>query len=119
MALYTIKIIDIQIDAPIGCYDEEKQIGNSFRVSLEMGVQIMQPISGLNQTVDYASVCKLVKEIFSTKNIQLIETIVSLIGEQIICRYQLVEKVNVEVFKINPLLTLPCHGVAVSGTFLR
>ncbi len=119
MALYTIKIIDIQIDAPVGWYVEEKLVGNSFRVSVEMGVQISEPVTDLTHTVDYSSVCELVKEILSTKNIQLLETIVSLIGEQILLRYQSVEKVNVEVIKINPLLNIPAYGVAVSGSFFR
>lgn len=119
MALYTIKIIDIQIDAPIGWYDEEKLLGNSFRVSVEMDAQIMEHVSELAQTIDYASVCNLVKEIFSTKNIHLLETIVSLVGEQILNKYQSVEKVNVEVAKLNPLLKITTREVAVSRTFFR
>ena len=119
MALYTIKIIDIQIDAPVGWYDEEKLLGNCFRVSVEMDVQILIPVHELTHTIDYASVCKLVKEIFSIKNIHLLETFVSVLGEQILHTYQSVEKVYVEVIKINPLLTIPTRGVGVSRTFFR
>lgn len=119
MALYTIKLVDIQIYAPLGWYPEEKVLGNHFRVNIEIDVQIKEDQEGLEGTVDYAEVCTLVKEIFSTNNIRLLETVTDNIGSLILARFQTIEKVIVEVCKLHPVMCLHVRAASVQRTFYR
>ena len=118
MALYTIKLTDIQIHASLGWYPEEKHLMNLFNVSLELEVWVESNLH-LDGTVDYSQVAGMVKEVFSGKKSLLLEGVTDELGEMILQQFQRVEKVKVGLKKMHPLLAGKPASVTVERVFSR
>lgn len=99
----TIKINNAKFYAHHGVLNYEKQFGNLFEVDVEMQCDIseLKDSDNLKKTVDYLAVYNLVKEIFSSRKFNLIETVNKKIGEEILNHFPLVNSVKVNTRKPN------------------
>ena len=76
----TIKLDNLQFYSFHGLYPEEKVIGGDFYVNLEASFSIqgvnaeIEPLTEIDQTVDYASIFNIVSRIMSTPR-ELLETV--------------------------------------------
>jgi dihydroneopterin aldolase len=101
-SMLTIELTKLRFHAYHGLYHEEKKLGGDFEVNVTVTHQpIKLPILHLDETIDYMAVYNLIKEIMQ-KPEPLLETVVTLIAEEILKRFSPAEEVNVSISKLNP-----------------
>ncbi|MFK7058690.1 dihydroneopterin aldolase [Flavobacterium oreochromis] len=98
-----IKLKNIRTYSYHGCLIEESKIGSNYRVDLEIEADFdKSAISDrLVDTVDYVHLNKIVVEEMAIRS-ELLEHVAQRIIDRILKELLLVEKVTVEVAKINP-----------------
>lgn len=85
-----------------GLYEQEKITGNQFEVNIVLTQDLVaQEISELKQTTDYAAVYHLVKECMNQAT-PLLETLAQVICKKILAQFSLVNKVEIEIIKLQP-----------------
>ena len=98
-----IKLKNIKVFSYHGCLDEEGKIGSDYRVDLVVKGDLSNPAitDNLSDTIDYVHLNKIVKEEMNVRA-KLLETVAERILNRILDELQLVQKVKVDVSKINP-----------------
>lgn len=98
-----IKLKNIKIFAYHGCMDEEGRIGSDYRVDLKVYGDLSRSAKtdALQDTIDYVHLNKIVKEEMAIRS-KLLETVAERILNRILKEILLVQKVTVDVSKINP-----------------
>lgn len=85
-----------------GLYEEEKKTGNDFEVNLDAYFEeTTDPITQLNQTINYAVLFSLVKNRMSIPE-PLLETIAMDIARQAKAHFPVITEINVSVRKLKP-----------------
>ncbi len=110
----TIEIENMEFYAFHGCYDTEKRVGNHFRVSLRLAVDLNAAAQSdrIDETVNYLTVYELVAGQMSTVS-NLLEHVAARILEALYARFPQLEKATVEVSKLNPPLGGPVEKTSV------
>lgn len=92
-----------------GVLPEETQLGQRFQVDVVLDVNLHQAgkTDDLAQTVSYAEVYDICKEVTENRTYKLIEAVAENIAEIILKQYERVNSVTVKVIKPNP----PIHGI--------
>ena len=100
-----IEIKGMEFHSFIGHYDEEKQIGNNFKVDIRLWYDHTKAAETdkLKYALDYQKVYDLVKEEMQ-KKCNLIENVAQRIIKKLIENFSQLEKVEVKVAKIYPKL---------------
>lgn len=116
----TIKLKNIKIFAYHGCLDEEGKIGSDYRVDLSVKGDLSNSAKSdaLSDTIDYVHLNKIVKEEMAIRS-KLLETVAERILNRVLEEILLVQKVKVEVSKINPPIGGNVAMVTVSRTKSR
>ncbi|WP_103069600.1 dihydroneopterin aldolase [Aquimarina sediminis] len=98
-----IKLKNIKVYAYHGCLIEEKKIGSDYRVDLKVKADLSQSAVSdrLSETVDYVHLNHIVKEEMAIPS-KLLEHAAERILVRILDEISLVDKVIVNVSKINP-----------------
>ena len=98
-----IEVKNIRLYAYHGCLDEEGKIGSEYRVDLAVKADLSKSAKTdtLSDTVDYVHLNRIVKEEMAVRT-KLLETVADKLLDRILKELPLVEKVTVEVSKINP-----------------
>ena len=98
-----IKVKNIRLYAYHGCLDEEGKIGSEYRVDLcvEADLSKSAKSDNLSDTVDYVHLNKIVREEMAVRT-KLLETVAEKILKRILIEISIVQKVTVEVSKVNP-----------------
>ncbi|MDT0651250.1 dihydroneopterin aldolase [Autumnicola edwardsiae] len=98
-----IKLKNIKIFAYHGCLDEEGKIGSDYRVDLSVKGDLSHSskTDSLGDTIDYVHLNKIVKEEMAIRS-KLLENVAERIINRTLEEIILVQKVKVEVSKINP-----------------
>ncbi|MFD1708263.1 dihydroneopterin aldolase [Siminovitchia sediminis] len=98
-----------------GVFPEENILGQRFRVTvvLETDLRAAGRTDDLDQTVNYADIYALCKEIVEGKQFNLVETVAENTAGQILSHFEQVEKVHVKVVKPNPPIKGIYDSVAV------
>ncbi len=97
-----ISLHQLKFHAFHGLYEEEKEIGNEFEVNLDAWFnETADPITHLNQTINYAVLYKLVKDRMNIPE-PLLETIAMDIAQQSKAHFPVITEINVSVRKIKP-----------------
>lgn len=98
-----IKLKNIRIFSYHGCLDEEGKIGSDYRVDLcvKGDLSLSAKTDALKDTIDYVHLNKIVKEEMAVRA-KLLETVAERILNRVLKELDLVQKVKVEVSKINP-----------------
>ncbi len=96
-----ICIKDLEIFAHHGVFQEEKQLGQKFILTITLDVDLYtSAISGdLEQTVNYGVLCQEVEDVFTQTSYDLIETAGENVAEYILSHYPIVHAVSVQVKK--------------------
>ncbi|MDT0642698.1 dihydroneopterin aldolase [Zunongwangia sp. F363] len=99
----TIKLKNIRVFAYHGCLDEEGKIGSDYRVDLSVKGDLSHSskTDALADTIDYVHLNKIVKEEMAIRS-KLLENVAERIINRTLEEILLVQKVKVEVSKINP-----------------
>lgn len=99
----SIKLKNIRIFAYHGCLDEEGRIGSDYRVDLKVIGDLSKSAMSdeLVDTIDYVKLNTIVKEEMAIRS-KLLETVAERIINRIFAELLIVEKVIVDVSKINP-----------------
>ncbi|WP_109098867.1 dihydroneopterin aldolase [Aquimarina sp. AU58] len=98
-----IKLKNIKVYAYHGCLVEEKKIGSDYRVDLKIKADLSKSAISdrLAETVDYVHLNHIVKEEMAIRS-KLLEHAAERILVRILDELPLVDKVIVDVSKINP-----------------
>jgi dihydroneopterin aldolase len=97
-----------------GVYQEERNLGQPFDVSLSMScsTRMAGQNDDLSQTVDYSMVCLHVQKIVEGPSVRLIETLAEQIAASILSQHEQVFSIRVKVTK--PYVRLRVPGVLAS-----
>lgn len=109
-----ITLKNIRVYAYHGCLQEEAQIGSEYRVDITIQANFQDSIETdeLSDTIDYVHINKIVKEQMAIRS-KLLENVAGRILKQIKADFQQVERVEVEVAKINPPLGGDVEAVSI------
>jgi len=104
LSLGTVRLINAVFYARHGVMQEEQRVGGRYEVDVSMDVDftLAAQHDDLAATVDYERVYRLVSDIVTGNSFYLIERLAYLISEKVLSTYEMIERVEVTVRKINP-----------------
>jgi dihydroneopterin aldolase/2-amino-4-hydroxy-6-hydroxymethyldihydropteridine diphosphokinase len=110
-----IYIKDLEVYAHHGVFKEEKTLGQRFKISLELYLNLRGAgiTDDLTKTVHYGELCNLVEEEFKRESYDLIEKATEKLAEFILLKYDLVQRVKVKIKKPWAPIGKPIEYVAV------
>lgn len=116
--LATIGLNGAKFKAPIGWYPEERIFKNEFLVDLSVSFEPSLPFidDDLDASVDYMLLYQICEEVFG-KETKLIETVAQAIINQIIEQIPLMQKVSIQIKKLNPPVKAQIASSFVQLTF--
>ncbi|GAA4734054.1 dihydroneopterin aldolase [Flavisolibacter ginsenosidimutans] len=113
MASFIIQLHGLRFLANHGVFEEERTTGNEFEVNISLKVEVpKETISSLHQTVNYAEVYRITKEIFSTPT-PLLETLAQDVAEAIKQAFPSLIKISVQIIKLHPPIVSFTGSVSV------
>ena len=92
---------DIKLFGYHGVHPLENKCGTDFIINIVVGMDNRQPIIILTDTIDYAAVYDLVKEVFSTTE-QLLEVVADKLCMAIAESFPLAVEIEISILKSNP-----------------
>ena len=92
---------DIKLFGYHGVHPLENKCGTDFIINIVVGMDNRQPIITLTDTIDYAAVFSLVKEVFSTTE-QLLEVVADKLCMAIAESFPLAVEIEISILKSNP-----------------
>ena len=92
---------DIKLFGYHGVHPLENKCGTDFIINIVVGMDNRQPIITLADTIDYAAVFSLVKEVFSTTE-QLLEVVADKLCMAIAESFPLAVEIEISILKSNP-----------------
>jgi dihydroneopterin aldolase len=98
-----------------GVFPEENRLGQRFIVDVELGLDLAPAGTSddLALSVDYADVCRLVRDVVEHHRYRLIETVAETIASRILDTYTRVKETTVRVWKPHPPVPIRFGGVSV------
>jgi dihydroneopterin aldolase len=110
--MFTINLHNLIFYAFHGVYDEERILGNEFEVNVSIGFDADEQIISLEQTVNYASVYKIVKQRMAIPT-PLLETLAQELTHEIHDFDNRIKSISVSVKKKDPPISNMEGSVAV------
>jgi len=109
-----IKVHGIRTFSFHGCLSEETRIGGNYIIDVDLWCDFKDSAitDDLSKTIDYVDVNKIVEEEMATA-CKLIETVAYRIVNRLKSELKLLEKVRVEIKKINPPIDGDVNFVSV------
>ncbi len=113
-----IVIKDLEIYAYHGVFDEEKEKGQLFIVTVELSLSLREAgiTDDLDKTVNYAEICDLIAFKMTDTKYDLIESAAESIAESILLNYELVKEVRVILSKPEAPIDMTFDTVCVDIT---
>ena len=110
-----IKIDKLTVFGKHGVYPEENVLGQKFEVSLVLYTDTRKAglTDNLECSINYGDVCHYVKQFFEENTFQLIERVAEKLAEELLLRYDLLQKVDVKIEKPWAPILLPVENVGV------
>ena len=110
-----IKIEKLTVFGKHGVYPEENVLGQKFEVSLVLYTDTRNAgiTDDLECSINYGDVCQYVKQFFEENTFQLIERVAERLAENLLLRYDLLQKVDVKVEKPWAPILIPVENVGV------
>lgn len=98
-----------------GCFKEEQQTGTRFQVDLTLHVDVSKAgvSDQLSDTINYVDVFQLVKREMAISS-KLLEHVVRRILDALFVQFSEVQKIEIELFKMNPPLGGKMASVSVA-----
>ncbi len=100
-----VALIGMEFYAYHGVYDEERIIGGTFMVDVEVGANVSASFQSdnVNKTINYEDIYRICKAVMS-RPLNLIEAIAFKIEEQIRNEFKNIQSLKITVHKKNPPL---------------
>jgi dihydroneopterin aldolase len=116
-----LKLERIQLYGRHGVFSEENKLGQRFYVSLEMKLDLRSAGKSdhLEETVNYAEVYALVKNVVEKETFRLIEALAETLAFRVLDAYAKIHEVTVRVVKPHPPFDIVFDGVTVELTRRR
>ena len=110
-----IKIDKLTVFGKHGVYPEENALGQKFEVSLVLYTDTRKGglTDELEYSINYGDVCHYVKQFFEENTFQLIERVAEKLAEELLLRYDLLQKADVKIEKPWAPILLPVENVGV------
>jgi dihydroneopterin aldolase len=98
-----------------GVFPEETRLGQRYEVDLELFLNLEQAVmtDSIDDTVNYAAVYELVKQMVEGTPYQLVETLAGRIADMILRTFAPIEEVTVRLYKPNPPVPVIFEGFFV------
>lgn len=111
-----ICIENLEIYARHGVFPEENKLGQKFVVCAKLYVDAAKAAQqdDLTLSVNYGEVCYFIKELMEQHTFQLIETVADVLAREILLKFPLIQKIELEVKKPNAPIMLPFEYVSVA-----
>ena len=115
-----IKVHNIKIHTNHGCMEEEAKIGSDYIVNavVKTNLDLSAKTDQLEDTVDYVAIYTIVFEEMK-KRAKLLETVVQRIINRVLLEHRTVEKISIEVRKLNPPIGGDVSYVSVKRKGIR
>jgi dihydroneopterin aldolase len=115
-----IKLKDIKIYAYHGCLSEENLIGGEYLVNLSVFSNLKKSSLSdeLKDTIDYVSLLDIVKKEMLSPS-KLLENVVKRVVDKIFLVFPKINKVSLEVSKLNPPINGNVFSVSVKNKVKR
>lgn len=114
-----INLKDIVIYAYHGLHNGEEIIGNEFKINLTATFSILHgDVLSINETVNYASIYEIIKTKMAIRR-QLLESVVCDIANTVMSDYQIIQSVEISIYKLNPPITNFQGSVGVTHKIYR
>lgn len=115
-----IKLKDIKIYAYHGCLSEENLIGGEYLVNLSVFSNLKKSSVSdeLKDTIDYVSLLNIVKKEMLSPS-KLLENVVKRVVDKIFLVFPKIDKVSLEVSKLNPPINGNVFSVSVKNKVKR
>jgi dihydroneopterin aldolase len=99
-----------------GVYPEENRLGQKYLVDLDLRLNLSRAARSddVNDTVNYAEIHALVKEIVEGPPVKLIEALTEKIASAVLGTYTSIIEATVSVTKPNPPFDITFDGVTVT-----
>lgn len=113
---YDIMRMDrIKLYGKHGVFPEENKLGQHFYISLELRIDLAKAgrTDDLDETVNYAELYEMVKEIVEGPPFKLIEALAETIASRLLDAYAKIHEVTVRVTKPHPPFDIVFDGVTV------
>lgn len=112
--MISIHLQNLQFIAFHGLYAEEKVLGNTFELNLTVKYQPeILPITNILQTINYQSLFEVIEKRMSVPT-ELLETLVTLISDDIVIAFPAIKQIEISITKKNPPIKGFNGNVAVS-----
>ena len=108
-----IKINEIQLFGYHGLYQEEKENGQNFIISLLIDIDYKDKSDKIENTLDYVDIIDQVKNVFSKKRCNLIETLAVEISENLMTNRK-IKSLDISIKKESPPLDAKLNSVEVN-----
>ncbi|OLO27403.1 dihydroneopterin aldolase [Alkalihalophilus pseudofirmus] len=104
-----------------GVFPEETKLGQRFKVDAVLSLSLKEAGKNddLNQTVNYAEVYEITKDIVENQTFKLVETIAERICSSLLKTFPNVQSCTIKVIKPDPPINGHYHSVAVEITRSR
>jgi len=114
-----IIIEDLKVYAYHGVYASEKDKGQNFYVNAVLYTDFRDATKkdDIELSVDYAEVCKVIKDTMTVKTYDLIETVAARVAEELLISFSRVEAVDIEIRK--PQAPVPMEFESISVKISR
>ena|SRR5215213_5478604 len=116
MASFTIQLHNLRFFAEHGMYEEERAVGNEFEINISLEIKApKEKIKSLEDTINYAEVYRLTREIFSIRK-PLLETLAMEIAETLKDQFPAIKNLSIQIQKLNPPITSFTGSVGITFT---
>lgn len=114
----TIEINKLKLFARHGVFREERELGNKFEVTVHLNYPIEHAMKSddLAQTLNYAEVVDVIREVMSVPSL-LLEHVAYRLHAAIMTRYPAVTGGTIRIAKLNPPIQAEMQDVAVKIEF--
>lgn len=110
----TIQLHHLRFTAAHGVLEEEALVGNKFEVNLSLTVKAPEKVATtLDETINYATVYGLVKNIFAERK-ALLETLAMEITEELKKAFPSLRKASIQIIKLHPPISTFTGSVSVT-----
>jgi dihydroneopterin aldolase len=99
--MFTIRLEDLHFFSRIGVMEQERVVGNEFRVDIAFDLPSDDFVDeDLSTTISYADVYDYVSECMNTECL-LLETVAKRIGEGLLNKYERIFNIRVKICKLS------------------
>jgi len=110
--MFTINLHNLIFHAFHGLYEEEKILGNTFEVHVSIEFEQEEPVTSLQQSINYAAVYEIIKQRMLIPT-PLLETLAQELTQKIYEHDNRIKSISVSVHKKDPPITNMQGSVSV------